>query len=579
MQGGVPLLLKCQTGVKGLDEITDGGIPRGRPTLVCGGTGCGKTLLGMDFVIRGIVQFNEPGVFFSFEEKPEELIQNYASFGVDLEGLTREGKLVLEYVHIDRTEIEEAGDYDLEGLFVRLGHSIDTIGAQRVVIDTLEALFSMFANDMVLRAELRRLFAFLKGKGVTTIVTGETGAHTLTRFGLEEYVADCVIALDHTVKEQIATRRLRIVKYRGSSHGTNEYPFLIDHQGLSILPITSLKLDHPVSTERISTGIARLDNMLGGQGFYRGSSVLITGTAGTGKSSLAAHFVDAACRRGERAIYFAFEESQNQIIRNMRSIGIDLEQWVTRGLLTFHNTRPTMYGLEMHLVSMHKVVETAAPSVVVVDPVSNLISTSSIREAKAMLSRLVDYLKLKEITAICTDLATGPNPAESTEVGISSIMDAWLLLQDIAGSGERNRGLYVLKSRGMQHSNQVREFIMTNDGIELRDVYVGSCGVLTGAARTAQEAKEAAEALQRRQDIERKQRQLERRKIAIDAQIMALRTEYEADQDELQRVIAQAKRQEERLVLDAETMAAARQSDNLCRSAAAPETVQGGNQV
>ena len=380
-------LQKCPTGIKGLDEITGGGLPVGRPTLVCGGTGCGKTLLAMEFLVRGATLYDEPGVFMSFEEKSEELAKNFTSLGFDLKDLENHKKLCLDYVHIERSEIEETGEYDLEGLFIRLGHAIDSIGAKRVAIDTVETLFSGFSDEVILRAELRRLFAFLKFKGVTAIITGEQGEKTLTRFGLEEYVADCVIFLNHKVSEQIATRRLRIVKYRGSAHGTNEYPFLIDEQGFSVMPISSLGLDHAASRERVSTGVDRLDTMLGEKGYYRGSSILASGTAGTGKSSMAAHFVDAACRRGERCLYFAFEESQNQIIRNMRSIGIDLEQWVHKGLLEFRNSRPTLYGLEMHLVTMHKAIESFKPAIVVIDPISNLISAASEMEVKSMLSR------------------------------------------------------------------------------------------------------------------------------------------------------------------------------------------------
>jgi circadian clock protein KaiC len=472
---------KCPTGIKGLDEITGGGLPLGRPTLVCGGTGCGKTLLAMEFLVRGALEFDEPGVFMSFEEKSGELVQNFASLGFDLEDLEARSKLAIDYVHIERAEIEESGEYDLEGLFIRLGFAIDSIGAKRVALDTIEVLFSGFSNENILRAELRRLFRFLKEKGVTAVVTGEQGERTLTRFGLEEYVADCVIFLNHLLAEQVATRRLRIVKYRGSAHGTNEYPFMIDDQGFSVLPISSIGLDHAASSERVSTGIPRLDTMLGGKGYFRGSSVLVSGTAGVGKSSMAAHFVDAACRRGERCLYFAFEESRNQIIRNMRSIGIDLEQWADLGLLEFRNSRPTLYGLEMHLVTMHKAIEAFRPDIVVVDPISNLVAAASDLEVKSMLSRLIDYLKMKGITAFCSDLTAVGGSLERTDVGISSLMDTWLLLQVIEGSGERNRGLYVLKSRGMAHSNQVREYRLTDQGAQILDVYVGSGGVLTGA--------------------------------------------------------------------------------------------------
>lgn len=557
------ILLKSPTGILGLDEITNGGLPQGRPTLVCGGTGCGKTLLAMQFLVHGALRYDEPGVFMSFEEKSEELAENFASLGFDLDDLAARNKLALDYVHIERSEIEETGEYDLEGLFIRLGHAIDSIGAKRVALDTVEALFSGLANETVLRAELRRLFRFLKAKGVTAIITGEQGERTLTRYGLEEYVADCVIFLNHSVSNQIATRRMRIIKYRGSAHGTNEYPFLIDEQGFSVLPISSLGLNHPASSERISTGVPRLDTMMGGEGFYRGSSILVTGTAGTGKSSLAAHFVDAACRRGERCLYFAFEESRNQIIRNMRSIGIDLEQWVNKGLLEFRNSRPTLYGLEMHLVSMHKAIESFNPAIVVIDPISNLVAAASEMEVKSMLSRLIDYLKMKQVTALCTDLTVMGGSLERTEVGISSLMDTWILLKVMEESGERNRGLFILKSRGMEHSNQVREFCLSDDRIQLRDVYVGPCGVLTGSARVTQEAREKAEALLRSHEIERKQRDIERKRAVTEAQIKALRAGFEAERDELERSIASERMHQDMLAEEAETMALSRKADEL----------------
>ncbi|MCX7111664.1 MAG: circadian clock protein KaiC [Proteobacteria bacterium] len=557
-------LLKAPTGIKGLDEITGGGLPQGRPTLVCGGTGCGKTLLAMEFLVRGATQFDEPGVFMSFEEKFGELSKNFASLGFDLNELVGQNKLAIDYVHIEPSEIEETGEYDLEGLIIRLGYAIDTLGAKRVALDTIEALFSGLSNEAVLRSELRRLFRFLKDKGITAIVTGEQGERTFTRFGLEEYVADCVIFLNHTVSQQIATRRLRIVKYRGSAHGTNEYPFLIDRQGFSVMPISSIGLDHPASTERIPTGIQRLDAMLGGKGYYRGSSILVSGTAGTGKTSLAAHFVDAACRRGERCLYFAFEESQNQIIRNTHSIGLDLGQWVAQGLLQFHNARATLFGLEMHLVAMHRAIDVFNPAVVVVvDPISNLVAAATEAEVKSMLCRMIDYLKMKQITAFCTDLTSTGGRLAWTQVGISSLMDTWLLLQAMETSGERNRGLYILKSRGMAHSNQVREFILTDEGVQLRDVYIGPGGVLTGSARDAQEARDKAESLDGQQEIERKRREIERKKTAIEAQITGLHTQFEAEKDDLDRLIAKEKQRGETLALDNRAMAKGRQADEL----------------
>ncbi|HSF57105.1 MAG TPA: circadian clock protein KaiC [Candidatus Binatia bacterium] len=554
-------LAKTPTGIPGLDEITFGGLPKGRPTLICGSAGCGKTLLSLEFLVHGAMQFNEPGVFIAFEETEEDLRQNVASLGYNLKELSDRNKLVVDYVRIERSEIEETGEYDLDGLFVRLGYAIDSIGAKRVVLDTIEAIFASLPNPSILRAELRRLFRWLKDKGVTAIITGERGDGTLTRQGLEEYVSDCVILLDHRTREQISTRRLQIIKYRGSTHGTNEYPFLIDETGISVLPITSIGLEHKASSERISSGVARLDAMLGGKGYYRGTSVLVSGTAGTGKSSLAAHFIDAACRRGEPCVYFATEESPDLIVRNMRSIGIDLGPWVKKGLLRFDATRPTFYGLEMHLLRMHKLVRETRARVVVVDPITSYISLGDTLEVKSMLNRLIDFFKAHQITAFFTSLTEGGSALEQSEVGISSLMDTWILLRQIEANGERNRGIWVLKSRGMAHSNQIREFVFTERGIELVDVYLGAAGMLTGTARVAQEAQEKAEALLRRQDLERKQRSLAQREKALEAQIAALREAFETEKKELEKDIIDQKQQERVLQQDRVTMARSRKAD------------------
>jgi circadian clock protein KaiC len=497
---------------------------------VAGGAGCGKTLFGMEFLVQGARQYNEPGIFVSFEESSRELTKNFSSLGYDLNELVARKKLILDYVYIERSEIEVTGEYDLEGLFVRLQSLIDSIGAKRIVLDTIETLFSALPNEGILRAELRRLFRWLKSKGLSAIITAEKGDGSLTRHGLEEYVSDCVIALDHLVTNLVATRRMRIVKYRGSSHGTNEYPFLIEDTGISVLPITSVELRHAASTERISSGIPRLDAMLGGKGFYRGSSILVSGTAGTGKTSMAAHFADSVCRGRERCLYLAFEESENQIIRNMRSIGIDLEQWTRQGRLTFKAVRPTMYGLEMHLAKIHRKIEEFKPHAVLFDPITNLIAVAGVNEVKAMLTRLIDYLKLNKITAFFTNLSH-QDRLELTDLGISSLMDTWISLRDIELGGERNRGLYVLKARGMEHSNQIREFLLTDKGVDLIDVYVGGGNVLT--ARAAQEARERAEETLRSEEIERKKRELDRKRQAMEAQVAALQMQYEEEKKEL----------------------------------------------
>jgi circadian clock protein KaiC len=540
-KAGVQLdgISKCPTGILGLDEVTVGGLPRGRPTLVCGSAGCGKTLLGMEFLVRGATQYNEPGVCVSFEETAEELARNVASLGFEVNALISRKKLAIDHVQIERNLVEETGEYDLEALFVRLGHAVDSIGANRVVLDSIESLFASLANEAILRSELQRLFRWIKDRKLTAVVTGERTEGKLTRHGLEEYISDCVILLDHRVTETVFTRRLRVVKYRGSTHGTNEYPFLIDHDGISVLPVTSIDLKHSASLDRVSTGVPELDSMLGGKGYFRGSSILISGTAGTGKTSLAAHFANAAGARGERCAMFSFEESADQISRNMKSIGINLERWIHKGLLQIHAARPTTFGLEMHLVKMHKVIRDFEPTIIVVDPVTGLIDSGTQAEARSMLLRLVDFLKEKQITALMTTLTGGANSQEQTEVNISSLVDTWLLLRDIESGGERNRGLYILKSRGTAHSNQIREFLLTEHGVELRNVYLAETGLLTGSARVAREAKDASQALFARQEMAAKQCALDRKRKAIIAQIDVLRLELDTEEEESRRLVAQ----------------------------------------
>ncbi len=555
------VLAKCRTGISGLDEITEGGLPKGRPTLVCGGAGSGKTLLAMEFIVRGITEFNEPGVFMAFEETAEELAKNVASLGFDVNKLIRQKKMAIDYVHVERSEIEETGEYDLEGLFVRLNAMIEAVGARRVVLDSVEALFAGLPNEAILRAELRRLFRWLKEKGVTVVITGEQGDRTLSRYGIEEYVSDCVIFLDHRVHNQISTRRLRIVKYRGSKHGTNEYPTLIDEHGLSVLPISSMGLNYAVSDERVSTGVPRLDVMMDGKGYYKGSSILISGMAGTGKSSLAAAFVNGLCRKGKRCMYFSFEESPEQIMRNMRSIGFDLGQWVKKGLLEFRSMRPQLHGLEMHLATMHKLIQGFAPAGVVVDPVTNLSSIGDTDEIKAMLTRVIDFLKAQGVTSVFTSLTAGGSAMEQSEVGISSLMDTWLLLRMVESANERNRILYVLKSRGMGHSNQMREFILSDEGIRLLDVYTGAGTVYTGSARLVQESKDAAQALADQQSAGRRKRELEQEAMSLEAQVRSLKARLDGMHDDLKAGAAQEKSRLHAAATERDAIAKARKAD------------------
>jgi circadian clock protein KaiC len=554
-------LRKSPSGIRGLDEITGGGLPSGRPTLVCGGTGCGKTLLAMEFLVHGASEYGEPGVFMSFEETAEELTENVASLGFDLKALIARKLLVIDYVQIEHYEFEETGEYDLEGLFLRLGDAIDTIKAKRVVLDTIEGLFARLSSQAIIREALHRLFRWLKEKGVTVILTGERGEGRLTRYGLEEYVSDCVISLDHRVLDQGTTRRMRVVKYRGAIHGTNEYPFLIDKDGISIWPVTSVQLEHQTSDQRIPTGIERLDSMLGGPGYYRGSSILLSGMAGTGKTSVAATFADATCRGGERCQFFSFEESPGQIIRNMSTIGLDLQQWVKKGRLQFQTVRPFYYGLEMHLARTIRLITEFGPQVVIVDQMSGLEPTGTPLELKEAMMRLIDFLKMKSITAMYTDLtADGSSPA-LTDTAISSLVDTWLILRDLEFNGERNRGLHILKSRGMAHSNQVREFIMSERGIELKDIYIGPNGMLTGSARVAQEARERAQQASRSEEVERQQLELKHKHDMLEGQIAALRAEFSAEEARIERIIRHERQHEQSLALDAMEMGRSRKHD------------------
>jgi len=555
--GPMPLK-KCPTGILGLDEITGGGLPRGRTTIVCGGPGCGKTMLGVEFLVRGAMKFNEPGVLMAFEETPRDIATNVASLGFDIQTLARQKKLYLDFLSVEPSEIKESGDYDLEGLFIRLQGAIAAVGAKRVMFDTLEALFPGFSKPQILRAEFRRLFRWLKDRGLTAIVTAERGEGNLTRYGLEEYVSDCVILLDHRVKNQISERRLRIVKYRGTSHGADEYPFLIDECGMSILPLSALQLQHKVWNERVSSGIPDLDKMLEGQGYYRGTSILVTGTAGSGKTSVSAAFVDAACRRGERCLFIDFEESRDQVARNMKSIGLNLKRWAKSGLLTHEAWRPTQFGIEMHLLRIHKLIEKHKPQCVVIDPITNLMHGSGDKEVYSMMMRLMDFLKNSGITAIFVSLTAGGGKLESSTVGVSSLADTWILLRDIESDGERNRCIYVLKSRGMAHSNQLREFVVTAKGIKLIPPYIGPGGVLTGTARVNQEAKEKFAALQRDFEISRKQREVSRKRRALEAQAASLQAELVTVDREAEDLTRENKKREQQAHVDQAGLAKSR---------------------
>ena len=557
LESGVAVLdglSKAPTGIPGLDEVTDGGLPRGRTTLLCGGPGCGKTLMALQFLVRGAVDGGEPGVFVAFEESPAELAQNVASLGWDLKDLQARGLLAIDHIRISEGEIVETGAWDLEGLFIRLGAAIESVGANRVVLDTVEALFGPLGDELTLRSELRRLFRWLNDRGVTAIVTGERGEGTLTRHGLEEYVSDCVVLLDHRVHDQISTRRLRVVKYRGSHHGPDEYPFLIDRKGFSVLPVSAMGLDHDASSDRVSTGVGELDRMLDG-GVYRGSSVLLSGTPGSGKTTLGARFLEAGCERGERGMLFAFEESPAQIARNMRSVGIDVRRWVDAEMLRIVSARPAAYGLETHLARLYRAVEEFEPANVVIDPLSAL--TGEEFQLKAMLSRLIDHFKARQITAVMTTLIRGEFD-DRAGLGISSVIDTWVDVGNLEIDGERNRGIGVLKSRGMAHSSQVREFQITSQGLYVRDVYAGERGVLMGSARRSQEARDRAQAISRGEELEAKRQQLKSRRSMLEAQIAALHDQLKAETQMLSSEIDAGERLERQLEQDRQTIISAR---------------------
>lgn len=554
-------LEKNATGIPGFDEISSGGLPKGRTTIVCGGPGCGKTMFGIEFLVRGALQYDEPGVLMAFEETPEDIATNVASLGFDIQDLARQKKLYLDFLNVEPAEIRESGKYDLGGLFIRLRSAVEEVGAKRVMFDTLEALFSGFSNPQILRAEFRRLFRWLKDNHLTAIVTAERGDGNFTRFGLEEYVSDCVILLDHRIKDQISERRLRIVKYRGTKHGADEYPFLIDERGLSILPLSSLQLQHKVWDQRVPTGIPDLDAMLEGKGYYRGTSILVTGTAGSGKTTVAASYIDAACKRGERCLCINFEESSSQVARNMLSVGIDLEHWAKKGLLVHEAWRPTQFGIEMHLLRIHKLIDKFKPQCVVIDPITNLISGCGDREVYSMLMRLIDFLKNAGITALFVSLTSGGSDLEQSSAGISSLTDTWILLRDVELNGERNRCVYVLKSRGMAHSNQLREFVITSNGIKLIPPYIGATGVLTGSSRVNQEARESQEAVQREAENLRREQEIERRRLSLQAQVASLQAELAVVDKEVAALARENQERQERSELNRANLARSRGAD------------------
>lgn len=548
-------LAKCPTGIEGLDTITNGGLPRNRLTLICGSAGSGKTSLGVEFLVQGIIKYNEPGLLITFEEKPQEIIENAASIGFDLEDLINKKKLFIEYIQLQEEEIAQSGDYTLEALLIRFEQIVTSIAIKRVSLDTLDSIFAILGNTPILRAEIYRLFSWLKQKNITSLVTSEAGINTLSRNGLEEYISDCVISLRTNIVSEVLTRLLRIVKYRGSKHGTNEYPFLITDSGINLFPITSNYLNNIVSTEFVSTGVKELDEMMDNKGYYQGSTVLITGTAGTGKTSLASIFSNSICQTGERCIYFTFEEMINQILRNMSSINLNLQQWIDKDLLKFYAYRSSIYGLETHLLTIQNLIKQFKPQAVIIDPINNFELIGTELEIKSMMTRLIDFLKAQQITALFTSLTTVINPKEHAEVGISSLIDSWLVLQNLEYAGERTRGITIVKSRGIAHSNQIREFIITSNGVKLEKIYVGPNGILTGSARLDQEEQENLQFLLQEKETLRRKKLLEHKKATLEAKIMALKSEFDADTEEIESLIMKEEIQNKGILETRSTMA------------------------
>jgi circadian clock protein KaiC len=461
-------LLKCPTGIKGFDEITEGGLPKNGTTLVSGNAGSGKTLFGIDFLIKGATDYNEPGILMSFEETEDELYKDVASLNMDLSGLVSRKKIVLENVVLERKDIQE-NDFNLEGIFVRLEYAIDSIGAKRVVLDSLESLFAGITDIGILRLEIKRLFRWLKEKKVTAIVTGETGQNgSYTRHGLEEYISDCIILLDNRIRDEMATRRVRVIKYRGSSHGTSEYPFVIDNEGLSVIPITSAGLAQPGTDKKVSTGIPSLDKLFKSKGYTRGSTILASGTAGSGKTSFAGAFALESCKRGERCLYFSYEESSGQLIQNLLSIGIDLAPWVEKGLLKIVSLRPSFLGLELHLLNVYKLVDSFKPKAVVVDPLTSLVGEGEYREVSSMITRMIDLFKSRSITTFFTSLVSATFQSNTSgEIGVSSLIDTWIVVRVVEDNEgrKRTREVFIVKSRGSNHDSDVHKFILSDNGI------------------------------------------------------------------------------------------------------------------
>jgi circadian clock protein KaiC len=551
-------LEKAPTGIGGLDQITRGGLPLGRVTLVAGGTGTGKTLLGLQFLVAGAREYGEPGVLLTFEESEAKVALNVRSLGFDLDELVRNGLLEVLSFQVDPGQIFATGQFDFEALFALLDDAIGRVGAKRVVLDTIEVLFGTFGDDATVRSELSRLTRWLEDRGVTAIVTGERGVKRLTRYSIEEYITDCVIVLDHRVNEDISTRRLRVVKYRGSAHGTNEYPFLISASGLVVLPVTSIALDYEAPDERVSTGIARLDHMLGG-GLFRGSTLMVSGTAGTGKTSISAHLVDSACARGEKVLLVLCEESPSQFLRNMQSIGFDLRPRIDEGLLRIWAARPSALGPETHLAMLARLIAERLPTVAVLDGVPDLAAGALAPEALSMLARQIDLLKARGITSMVTALSPGD---EINAARASSMVDAWLLLRNVEANGERNRLMYVLKARGTAHSNQVREFVLTDHGVELVDVYVGTAGVLVGSARLAQQAAERDAEARQDDDLSHRRRELRRSVIEAEAHLVAVQDQLDAERAEIDRIDLRERHQAAETEADRSAMATRRWADD-----------------
>ena len=535
------------TGVKGLDDVLGGGIPQGHAMLLVGKPGTGKSILSMEYLLHGIELHKENGVYISFEESEKQIISNAASFGWKFEEMVKKNKLAISYIDMQPEQMRTVGDYDLSALILRVKGAIKKVNARRVVIDGINNLLSTFDDERIIRSDLLRLIREIKEVNATIFITGERGHDSWSKMGFEEYLADGLMHLDNRTDGNYQTREIQVVKCRGINHYTGKSPFIINSEGMSIRPLITADFDYKVLKSRVSTGIADIDNMLGGKGLYRGSTVYITGPSGAGKTSISSSFANGACSRGERALFLAFEESSDQIIRNMKSIGLSLDKWVNEKLLYFYTARATTNSLEGHLDNIMTMVREVEPTCVVLDPISAFRPIANENETKLMLIRLNDYLRARKITTVFTALSSDGEYSEHADVQLSSIADTWIVVRIMDYKGERNNVMQLMKSRGMSHSRQMKEMYFTGNGLKLQNVYQGPEGVLTGAARIGQEKYEKLKEARNVIEIDKNRKKIERKKSLLEASIEALKHEYEEELEALHAAIEEAEEQNSKI--------------------------------